>query len=341
MNRVLLLSVGFILFLLSSLFIRLFRRIALSKGLIDLPNERSSHVIPTPKGGGIVFVGLWCLFQVIAYSFGYLTSYEVLLFLPGTILVAFLGFWDDLHGLSAKIRFLTQCLAAGFTLGISILMSSPFTIFSGWMIVLLIPMTIFLLICFVWSINLFNFMDGLDGIAAIEAIFVLGVGGLICWHDGILSLALIAWSMTSLVLGFLTLNWPKASVFMGGVGSYALGFLIGAIAWVSAWVYQVPIVLWIILYGVFWFDATVTLLRRMLYREDWTSAHRSHAYQRLHQAGFSHQQVLFCVIGLNLLLSAIVLGILIRPQWMLAGAALALCILTVAYCAVERVRPMR
>lgn len=333
MNKILLLALGLALVALSSYLVQLFRGLALAKGLLDRPNDRSSHIIPTPKGGGIVFVGLWCVLQVLAYYWGYLTIQQVLLFLPGTVLVALLGFWDDLHELSAKIRFAVQCLAAGLCVGMTVLICPPLSFFSG-------VLLFFILICFVWSINLFNFMDGLDGIAAVEAVFVLGVGGLVCWHYGIGPLALIAWSMACLLLGFLTVNCPKASVFMGGVGSYALGFLIGALAWVSAWVYEVPIVLWILLYGVFWFDATVTLLRRMLYKKAWTSAHRSHAYQRLHQAGFSHQQVLFCVIGLNILLSMIVFGIVRHPEWTIVGSVLGLCVLTTAYGAVEYIRPM-
>jgi Fuc2NAc and GlcNAc transferase len=324
----------FLLFILSAYGTRKFSNLAISKGLLDIPNARSSHDIPTPKGGGIVFMTLWVLIQILGYGLGMWGNIELLLFLPGALMLALLGAWDDTHAISSKFRFLIQCLAAGFCLSISLWM-----VFPGWFWVI-IGMPV-LLITLVWSINLFNFMDGLDGIAAVEAVFVLGMGGVVCWVYGHPSLAMIAWSMVCVVLGFLTVNWPKASIFMGGVGSYPLGFLIGALAWVSAWVYGIPFILWIILYGVFGFDATVTLLRRMYYKQVWTEAHRSHAYQRLHQAGFSHQQVLFCVIALNALLSAIVLVIVFKPEWTVVGFVLAMGLLLGAYAWVEYLNPMQ
>ncbi len=331
---ILFLIAAFALFIASAYGTRKFRDLALSKGLLDIPNYRSSHVIPTPKGGGIVFMALWVLVQMLGYGFGIWSLTEIFLFLPGAFILALLGAWDDTHVISSKFRFLIQCLVAGFCLSVSL-----YSVFPGWVWVI-IGMPI-LLITLVWSINLFNFMDGLDGIAAVEAIFVLGIGGFVCWHYGHTSLALIAWSMVCGVLGFLTLNWPKASIFMGGVGSYPLGFLIGAFAWVSAWMYGIPFILWVILYGLFGFDATITLLRRMYYKQAWTEAHRSHAYQRLHQAGFTHQQVLLCVIGLNTLLGSIVLAVVFKPEWTLIGFLLAMGLLIGAYASVEYLNPMQ
>ena len=125
MNNILLFALGLALIALSSYLLQLFRRLALAKGLLDRPNDRSSHILPTPKGGGIVFVGLWCILQVLAYYWGYLTTHQVLLFFPGIVLVALLGFWDDLHELSAKIRFAVQCLAAGLCLLVMLELYNP------------------------------------------------------------------------------------------------------------------------------------------------------------------------------------------------------------------------
>lgn len=324
---------GLVLVVISGFLVQVFRRVAIKEGLIDVPNARSSHVIPTPKGGGIVFVVLWGVTQIMLWGFGYIPLQQVLLFLPGAWIIALLGFLDDVHTLSAGKRFLVQFMIAVFCVGFSVWMKGHYSI----MLFFFVPIAV---IGLMWSINLFNFMDGLDGFSATEALFVLGMGSIVCWVYGQTSLALVSATMAFTVLGFLTANWPKASVFMGGVGSYPLGFLVGALAGVSSFVYNIPIMLWIILYGVFWLDATLTLIRRILNKEAWTKPHRSHAYQRLHQAGFSHREVLVWSIRLNGVLSIIVLGILIRPDWMWIGAALALAILIGAYVWVERLKPM-
>lgn len=327
-------GIGLFLAVLCAILVQVFRRMAITRGLIDIPNARSSHDVPTPKGGGIVFAGLWSLAQIILYYLEYITLYQLLLFLPGALLMTALGFLDDVHTLSTGKRFLVQFLVAVLSVSMCVLMKGHY----GIMVLCLVPIAV---IGLMWSINLFNFMDGLDGLAAVEAIFVLGMGAMVCGFYGQTPLALISGSMAFIVSGFLTANWPKASIFMGGVGSYPLGFLIGTVAGVSTFVYGMPFMLWMILYGVFWFDSTVTLLRRMVKKEAWTKPHRSHAYQRLHQAGFSHQQVLGWIIGLNVVLSAIVWSIMKKPEWMWIGTALAFCVLVGAYGIVERLRPMK
>lgn len=324
---------GLILVLMSAGLVRVFRQIAIKNRWMDVPNERSSHVIPTPKGGGIVFMGLWVLTQIFLYHLNYITIYHLLLFLPGMLLVAGVGFLDDVQILSSKKRFLVQGLAATLCVGMSVVMNPA----AGAML-WLVPVAI---VGLVWSTNLFNFMDGLDGFAGVEAVFVLGMGSVVCWCYKQPALACVAGSMALLVFGFLTANWPKASIFMSSAGSYPLGFLIGALAGAGLLIGGIPIVLWIILYGVFWFDATVTLLRRMYYKEPWTSPHRSHAYQRLHQAGFSHKQVLWRFIGLNGILGVIVAILLLKPTWMWAGLAVAMALLSYVYKMVEQLKPMQ
>ncbi len=331
--------IGLALFLLSTLLVRVFRGYALTQELLDIPNNRSSHVLPTPKGGGLVFVTLWLITVSLSLFSGFFSFSDVAIFLPGTILVAILGFWDDKKDLSAKRRIVIQFGAAALSVwmlpsftGVHLFGEQVFNL--GWFAFPLLILGI------TWSTNLFNFMDGLDGIASIEALFVLGVGGIFFWIFGEMSLAFLAWSLVLGVAGFLVWNWPSASVFMGGVGSYSLGFLIGLFAVVGDVKYQIPIMLWIILYGTFWFDATITLLRRMLYKQAWTKPHRSHAYQRLHQAGFSHKQVIYWVIGLNSVLAGLALSVAILPQWMEIGFLLAILVLTLAYGVVEKLKPM-
>jgi Fuc2NAc and GlcNAc transferase len=189
---------------------------------------------------------------------------------------------------------------------------------------------------------MFNFMDGMDGLAAMEAIFVFGVGGYILWERSQSMMAASALVLAAAVAGFLVWNRPPARIFMGDAGSGFLGFMVGAFAVLSMVLYQVPILVWIILYAVFWYDATATLIRRILAKEKWYAAHRSHAYQRLHHlAKWSHARVLKHAIGLNLLLAALALIGYENPGLLPALLAIALILLTVVYGAIERIAPFR
>lgn len=183
-------------------------------------------------------------------------------------------------------------------------------------------------------------MDGTDGLASIETFFVLGVGGLICWQQGAMEIALLAWAMVIAVGGFLVWNWPKASVFMGDVGSYCLGFVIAICAIVADVHYHIPIFVWFILYAVFWFDATVTLCRRVLLKKHWATPHRDHAFQRLHRAGFSHQQILWGMMGVNTLLSLVATWASRHPQYLGVSLLGVILFLTVIYLAIEKIFPL-
>lgn len=317
----------------------IFRGYALKSGLLDTPNERSSHQVPTPRGGGIVFVFLWFFILGAGFQYHWLSFRDLLIFLPGTLMVSLLGYWDDHRSLSAKKRFIIQILAAvicvyqmGDVSALHLFSKETFYLGSLGIGIAILGL--------VWSTNLFNFMDGLDGLAGTEALFVLGVGGGLYASFGFTEVALLIWALTVTIAGFLVWNWPKARVFMGDAGSYCLGFLIALFAIVGDIGCGIPIILWLILYAVFWFDATVTLLRRFFRGDQIATAHRDHAYQRLHRAGFSHQQVLFCIIALNCLLVGIVAWVTYRPQLMMVGFWVAIGILSTAYGLVEKIKPM-
>jgi Fuc2NAc and GlcNAc transferase len=146
----------------------------------------------------------------------------------------------------------------------------------------------------------------------------------------------MAWALAAAVAGFLVWNWPRARIFMGDGGSGFLGFLIAVFAIAGEVWFGVPALVWIILYGVFWFDATVTLVRRIARGEQWYAAHRSHAYQRLHHGlGWSHGRVLGGVIVLNSLLTAIAWWAYVQRDMMPVALLMTLVVLTVAYVAVE------
>lgn len=196
------------------------------------------------------------------------------------------------------------------------------------------------ILAIVWSTNLFNFMDGTDGIAAMEAIFVLGIGGFFLWNAQAAGMAMITWVLGTSVAGFLIWNKPRAKLFMGDVGSATLGFIIMVLAFYGEKQYGVPALLWVILYAAFIFDATVTLFRRLLAGEKGYQAHRLHAYQRLHQAGWSHAQVLWAYSGINVILAGLALFAFYHREWLLGSLLIAVLILVCLYVIVERFRPM-
>ena len=145
----------------------------------------------------------------------------------------------------------------------------------------------------VWFINLYNFMDGVDGIASVEAIIICLMLFVFSWN--IINILLIA-----CVTGFLYWNWPKAKIFMGDVGSTQLGFILVVLGIYFHNTFRFSILNWIMLSSPFWFDATYTLFRRWRNKEQLSQAHRKHVYQRVVQAGFSHQKVNFFLILINI-----------------------------------------
>ncbi|ADE13883.1 glycosyl transferase family 4 [Nitrosococcus halophilus Nc 4] len=324
-------------FFLSLGLVGCFRRYALGKGLMDVPNARSSHQLPTPRGGGMVFVGLWLVTVLLTWASGELSSNAALFLLPGGILVAGIGYGDDLYDLSPLWRALVHLIAA--VIAVYFLWAREanpdWEIFSWQGLGVLSA-----LVAIVWSINLFNFMDGTDGLAAMEACFVFSAGGGWLWQAGAYGYAYLAWVLVAVVAGFLVWNWPPARIFMGDGGSSFLGFLIAAFALAGHICWDIPVLLWMMVYGVFWFDATVTLLRRILAGERWYSAHRSHAYQRLHQAGWSHRKVLLAISGVNTGLVAAALWASANRETLPWVFLATLMFLGVAYVGVERLCPM-
>jgi Fuc2NAc and GlcNAc transferase len=317
----------FILFTLSWLLIGCFRIYALKKDLVDKPNHRSSHTITTPRGAGIVFMILWLTAVITSYCFGYINIDKLLILLPGSILIGVISYLDDCRGMSAKLRLIIQFAAAIISL---IALGG----YLGWLGSVLAAIAI------IWSVNLYNFMDGIDGIAAVEALFVFGIGGFLIWRAGGQELAVLLWGMGTIVAGFLLWNFPPAKIFMGDSGSALLGFLTVIFALMGVIFYKVPIFLWAIIYGVFWFDATVTLIRRIVHREVWYKAHRLHAYQRLQLQGWSHSQILLGVVIINILLSSLTIWADYFPNYLLGALSIALIVLISSYFLVEIVQPM-
>jgi Fuc2NAc and GlcNAc transferase len=219
----------------------------------------------------------------------------------GGLSVAAVGFWDDLRSAPIAVRMGVHFGAAVFAV---LCLGAPETIRLGGFVVHLGPAGAMLsVLAIVWAINLFNFMDGIDGIAASEAAFILLAAAALGFFVRSESPALLAPIVISgaASLGFLVLNWAPARIFMGDVGSGYLGFVIAALALASERSGGLDEWIWIILGAVFLIDATLTLLRRLLRGERVYEAHRTHAYQWLARRWRSHARVTFAVTAVNLL----------------------------------------
>ncbi|WP_431702206.1 MraY family glycosyltransferase [Pseudomonas sp. BR20] len=253
------------------------RRYALSKSLIDVPNARSSHTVPTPRGGGVAIVLSFLLLVPLLSIFSLLPWASAWGLIGAGGGVAVLGFLDDHGHIAARWRLLGHFSAAVWALfwlgGIPPLTIMGVVFDMGWIGVVL---SLFYL---VWMLNLYNFMDGIDGLASVEAIAVCVSASLICALMGFSSLAWAPLLLSFTVAGFLYWNFPPAKIFMGDAGSGFLGVTLGILSLQAAWVSPVLLWVWVILMGVFVVDATFTLVRRLVRGDKVYEAHRSHAYQ--------------------------------------------------------------
>ncbi|MDH5523630.1 MAG: glycosyltransferase family 4 protein [Desulfobulbaceae bacterium] len=294
-------SIAWILFLvagLSFLFTGIKRRNAIARNLLDVPNIRSSHTVATPRGGGVAIV-LSFLFSLTALFFLRLLSAATVVGFGGAgILVAFIGFLDDQGHIPARWRLLVHFIGAGWGVwwigGFPSIAILGMTFDLGWIGYLLVWFYV------VWLLNLYNFMDGIDGIASIEAITVCLGGALLFFlvipEEKIWMVPLL---LMSTVCGFLFWNFPSAKIFMGDVGSGFLGLMLGLMS-VQAALYAPKLFwAWVILLGVFIVDATVTLGRRVLRGDKFYEAHRSHAYQIISRRFSSHKKVTMGVLLIN------------------------------------------
>jgi UDP-N-acetylmuramyl pentapeptide phosphotransferase/UDP-N-acetylglucosamine-1-phosphate transferase len=274
--------------LLTCLTTRLLIPILAHREILDRPNERSSHQVPTPRGGGIAVIGstllAWAVFarteSVPSGVFGIVL---------GAVLLAAVSWFDDLRGLSPIVRLLAQ--AAAVAVGILVLPG---------------PRDLFYLaaigLVWIWWINLFNFMDGIDGLAGTEA---AAIGASLLLFAGVgagadPALRTLAAVVTGAAIGFLVWNWSPARIFLGDIGSvplgYVLGFLLLDLAARGRWTIAVILPLY------FLADATITLVRRLLRGERVWQAHREHFYQHAVRRGLGHAAVVKRVIAADLVL---------------------------------------
>jgi Fuc2NAc and GlcNAc transferase len=274
----------------------LMRRYALSRQLLDRPNERSSHSAPTPRGGGIAIVVAFVASLTAAADASAATT---LALIGGGVGVAIVGFVDDHGHIAARWRLLAHFACAAWILywiGVPRLEWMGDTANLGFMAAVLAALYL------VWMLNLYNFMDGIDGIAGVEAVTVGAGGTAVCWVAGMPmgSDAVLPALLSAASLGFLLWNFPPAKIFMGDAGSGFLGLMLGALSLQAAVARPVLLWCWLVLLGVFIVDATVTLVRRLLRGERVYEAHRSHAYQHASREFGAHRPVTLAVAAINL-----------------------------------------
>ncbi len=271
----------------------LIRRYALAKSLIDIPNARSSHSIPTPRGGGLSVVLIFLLFATFIFDW----NLSFIGLIASCLLVAGIGFWDDHSHIPARWRLSVHFSAA--LIALFCLPVIPNLAFFSFMLEAKFICLLFYTLTLVWLLNLYNFMDGIDGIASVEAINVcLSAVALLFWHgqahsDLFSALLLLA----AAVAGFLVWNFPHAKIFMGDACSGFLGFILGVLAIMTAASGAINLWSWFILLGLFITDAKLTLIRRILTGEVWYEAHSIHAYQhysrklihKFQQDGYEHR----------------------------------------------------
>jgi Fuc2NAc and GlcNAc transferase len=278
---------------------------AIRRDLLDHPNERSSHTVATPRGGGVAIV--LSFFGMVSYLFLFESAPDPLVYslLIGGGMVAAIGYWDDHGHISAKWRIFVHFAAAGLCVawsgGMAFLDFGFLRLELGWVGYIIAA------VCLVWLLNLYNFMDGIDGIAGIETITAsLGAAAITMmlqfeFSEAQSALLLLEFGLPAATLGFLLWNWPPAKIFMGDVGSGFLGFVLGVFVLFSIAYGMLSFWSWVILLAVFVVDATITLLRRIVRGERWYEAHRSHAYQHAARKWRSHKKVVVTVLGINVL----------------------------------------
>jgi len=271
---------------------------ALASSLMDIPNARSSHSVPTPRGGGVAIVLSFLAVLPLLAVLQWLPWPFVIGIVGAGAGVAVLGFLDDHGHIAARWRLLGHFSSAVWAL--YWLGGLPPLLVLGYAFDLGVIGHVLAAVYIVWLLNLYNFMDGIDGIASVEAICVCLGGALLYVLLGAAHLALVPVLLAAAVAGFLCWNFPPARIFMGDAGSGFLGVILAILSLQAAWFKAELLWSWVILLGVFVVDATFTLLRRLVRGDKVYEAHCSHAYQYASRQCAAHRPVTLAVMLINL-----------------------------------------
>ena len=288
-----------IIFHLSLILTGIMKKIAWKYGVVDLPDARRSHLISTPRCGGMAIMLSFFIWMVYFIQFNGVAKHVWMPWLPGFV-IGLMGLWDDISPLSAKLRLFLQfsCTLMSLILlgGIEVQIVFFDIIVPSWLVFGIAW------VFMVWCINLYNFMDGINGIAGIEALSVSISMSILTLLELQYHWSLIWAIFASAVAGFLIWNFPKAKIFLGDVGSQFIGYMFAILLIESAQVK--PRWFWcgLILLGFFVVDATVTLLVRLWYRQEVLKPHKTHAFQiLLRNLNGSHTMVTAGVLCINVL----------------------------------------
>lgn len=322
-------SVLFVAFILSVIMTGLTRRYSIRKKILDVPNERSSHLIPTPRGGGLAIISVFLLATIWLGLTKNIDIYFMIALVGGGFLVAAMGYYDDLYNAKARIRICVHFMAA--TWGLYWLGGFPALDLGTWKLILNWQGPLLALVGIVWCINLYNFMDGIDGLAGMQGFFISFSGSLALYYIGDHQLGFLLAFLAAALLGFTIWNWPPAKIFLGDVGSGFLGYVFAIVAIFTANQQLLPVSFWVILLGVFLCDATFTLIYRGFTGQKWYAAHREHAYQKLILLGASHKQITLSIFIFNLfIIFPLSLSTILWPKqgfWLLSVSIITLFII--------------
>ena len=288
------LAIYFGVFTITIIGVNAFRLWSIDRQLLDIPNDRSSHIHPTPRGGGVII----CLVSLVTFCIYLIYTGQTIKwsFFAGALIVALISLIDDVKTISPLFRILFHSLAAGlvvFELGG---FEKVYISFYGNIEIGLVGY-VFAFLWIVWLINAYNFMDGIDGIAALQAV-TAGIGWcLIGYIYGADDISFLGGVLASASLGFLIFNWQPAKIFMGDVGSAFLGYSFAVLPILCLKrvnsienVGFLPLI-GILLVWFFLFDSVLTFLKRLFRREKVWQAHREHIYQKLLIAGSTHSKI--------------------------------------------------
>ncbi len=272
----------------------LVRRYAVNRLILDYPNQRSLHNVPVPRGGGLsIALSQFLVLTILSYYT--LLPYNIMLAMGGGgLIVVAIAWLDDVRGIAILWRMFFYLIAAIW---------SCFCVmgFLGQSVPFLVMHYLFWILAITWTINLYNFMDGSDGLAAIQAIFAAGIAGILLLNAGQSSLGFIMLTLAAASSGFIVWNWPPARIFMGDIGSCFIGFIFGLAGLITYANNSLSPSVWLILLAIFIVDSTLTLFKRIFRQERWYMAHKSHAYQLVIQSGISHKQLVLSILVVYLL----------------------------------------
>jgi glycosyltransferase WbpL len=264
-----------------------FRALALRKGIVANPNYRSLHQRPMPRGGGVVFSIAFLAVVTVLWRTGFIDAGSMQAIGLGGVVATLFGFADDVIHVNPATKLLAQGGLAAWAL--FCFDGKPLFDLS-WT-----PTTVELAISWlalVWLMNVYNFMDGVDGMAASGAVFICSAAAIVLLlADGDRSLVLLLGLLALCCLGFLLFNWPPASIFMGDSGSLFLGYCFGALITRTITEGQISLWTWLVIFGYFAGDTTTTTVTRIWLIKNWYGAHRSHAYQNLARIWGNHRKV--------------------------------------------------